>query len=320
LYIYLQKIKIKMRFSEKSFFNRILLLLLVLAGSSVATTVFYIFFIFIKSLSGQESFDSISLAAATNPDIIRILQAISSVFFFILPPFIMTYIYKENPENYLSLKKPSFKNTTLGAISLIVAIPIINLLVVWNESMHLPSFMSEIEIWMRNSEDNASRITKLLLSGTSLSDLALNFVIIAIMAGVGEELFFRGLLQSLISGLLNKENRFVIHISIWIVAFLFSAIHLQFYGFIPRMLMGAWFGYLLLWSGSIWVPIIAHATNNGLSTIFSYLENKGTVNFETDAIGTGETFWLSILSALLLTGIMLIFKKGDNPDSSVQKP
>jgi uncharacterized protein len=251
---------------------------------------------------------------------IRVLQALTTIFFFIIPPFFLSYIYKEKNSNYLSLKKPSLKHAGLGIISLLVAVPLINLLVAWNESMHLPAFLSEVELWMRNAEDNASRITDLLLSGTTYIDLVSNLFIIAILAGIGEELFFRGLLQSLITGLLNKENRYVIHISIWIVAFLFSAIHLQFYGFIPRMLMGAWFGYLLLWSGSIWVPILAHATNNGLTTIFGFLENKGVVILETDIIGTGNTLWLSVLSVVLMTGIVLLFKKGGTPGSSVRKP
>lgn len=320
MYIYLQKIKNKMRFSVKSFFNRVLLLLLVLAGSSVASTIFYVFTIYLLSLTGHGSFDSISQRAAGHPDMIRVLQAFTTIFFFIIPPFFLTYVYKEKNSTYLSLKKPSLKHAGLGILSLIVAIPLINLLVAWNESMHLPAFLSEVELWMRNAEDSASRITELLLSGTTYLDLVSNLFIIAILAGIGEELFFRGLLQSLITGLLNKENRYVIHISIWIVAFLFSAIHLQFYGFIPRMLMGAWFGYLLLWSGSIWVPIIAHATNNGLTAIFGFLENKGIVILETDIIGTGNTLWLSILSVVLMTGIVLLFKKGDTPGSSVRKP
>lgn len=180
--------------------------------------------------------------------------------------------------------------------------------------------MSEIEIWMRSSEEAAAKLTEQLLSGTSWTDLVANLIIIALMAGFGEELFFRGLLQKLVSDHFYnhsdetkaKRQKWTKHATIWIIAFIFSAIHFQFYGFIPRLLLGAWFGYLLLWTGSIWIPIIAHTTNNALSTIFSFAETRKLLLFNPETPGTNDTEWFSLISLLLIICCAAMFKKIQN--------
>lgn len=180
--------------------------------------------------------------------------------------------------------------------------------------------MSEIEIWMRSSEAAAAKLTEQLLSGTSWTDLVANLIIIAVMAGFGEELFFRGLLQKLVSDFFNnqsddakaKRKKWTNHATIWIIAFIFSAIHFQFYGFFPRFLLGAWFGYLLLWTESIWIPIIAHTTNNALSTIFSFAEKREHLFFNPESPGTNDTEWFSIISLLLIICCAVMFRKNQN--------
>jgi len=229
----------------------------------------------------------------------------------------MTYLFRDNLQKYLSLNLPKPMQVVFAILSLVVAIPLINFLVNWNEGMHLPAFLNDIETWMRTSEDAAAKVTEKLLSGTAWIDLISNLVIIALMAGIGEELFFRGLLQRMFTDLI-KGNKDVVskkrlawskHAAIWVIAFIFSAIHLQFYGFIPRMLLGVWFGYLLLWTGSIWIPIIAHFTNNALSTIFSFAENRGLLSVNPDIIGVKETSWYCFISILLLACCVVFFKK-----------
>jgi membrane protease YdiL (CAAX protease family) len=108
----------------------------------------------------------------------------------------------------------------------------------------------------------------------------------------------------------GKKPAWTMHVTIWTVAVLFSAIHLQFFGFVPRLLLGAWFGYLLWWTGSIWVPVLAHFTNNALSTLATYSLNKGLLSENPDGIGLGETWWLCLISIFLLTGCAYSLKAG----------
>jgi len=304
-------------FSDKSFFSRLILLLFVLVAGIILSSAIYMFIIFVQSGFDMDQFPELSTQVLQNTGMMRVLQMISSLCYFILPPFVLTYFYKENTSEYLSIKLPQPMQVFVAILSLVFAVPLINLLVTWNEGLHLPAFLNDVETWMRASENAAAKVTEKLLSGTAWTDLAANLVIIALMAGIGEELFFRGLLQRMVSDLFNGKKEVVSknrltwtnHATIWIIAFLFSAIHLQFYGFIPRLLLGAWFGYLLLWTGSIMVPIIAHFTNNALSTIFSFAENRGLLSVDPDIIGVNKTSWYSIISILLLACCIVLLKK-----------
>jgi len=239
---------------------------------------------------------------------LRVMQILQSIFVFIIPPFILANLFRENPNIFLHLRKPDVKTALIGMVSILFMIPLINVLVDWNAGLHLPAFLQEVETWMRASEDAAEKVTKLMLKGTAWYDLIINLFIVGVLAGVGEELLFRGLLQSLFAkeigqgSRLDKKPDWVMHATIWLVALLFSVIHMQFYGFFPRLLLGAWFGYLLWWSGSIWVPILAHFTNNSFSTIATFSENKGLISKDPDQLGLNETWWLCLISIFLLTG------------------
>lgn len=301
--------------SKQSFLYRTFILLVTLLGGILAT--FFLYYLLLLVQTGFQA-DLVSQRMATmnsDPGLMRLFQALQSVCIFIVPPFIVSRFLQTKPSDFLSLKRPPFPSILVGILSIPVMIPIINALVLWNQGLHLPVFMHDIEAWMRASEDSASAVTEQLLSGTRVQDLIINLVLVALMAGLGEELLFRGLLQRMVGEALTRKKTTAlpvsdkaVHLSIWLVAFLFSAIHLQFYGFFPRLLLGAWFGYLLWWTGSIWVPVCAHVMNNALSTLVVFGENKGLLNTDPDLWGTGETWWLCLVSALFLFGFGLWFR------------
>lgn len=252
---------------------------------------------------------------------LRLLQAVQSLCIFVIPPFLFCLMNEERPTHVLQFRKPSGEKIALAVLSLVVAIPLINALVAWNESMQLPSFLNGVEEWMRIAEKKATELTLKMMSGTAWYDLALSLLIVSVLAGFGEELLFRGLLQGTLVKLLSKKHKavdgtvptWIMHVSIWAVAFLFSTIHLQFFGFIPRLLLGAWFGYLLWWTGSIWVPILAHMTNNALATFFLFAETNGWVSESPDNLGTADTSWMSLLSFLLLSACAVLLRRKSKP-------
>ena len=139
----------------------------------------------------------------------------------------------------------------------------------------------------------------------SIPDVLFNIFMIALLPALGEELLFRGIVQKIFTQW--SKN---VHLGVWISAVLFSAMHVQFYGFIPRMMLGALLGYLLVWSGSLWLPIMAHFVNNASAVIFTYLFDKQMMTVNPDKIGT-ESDYTSVLISVLLTGVLLwlIYKK-----------
>lgn len=268
------------------------------------------------SFDAQTAFSHIdTLLQSTG--MLRLVQGIQSVCMFVFPPFLFCLINGESPVKTFQFRKPSAEQLVLALFSLVVAIPLINALVVWNEGMQLPAFLHGMEEWMRSAEKKAEELTLRMLSGTAWHDLAFSLLIVAVLAGFGEELLFRGLLQGTLVKLLGRKHKpvdgstppWVMHVSIWAVAFLFSAIHLQFFGFFPRLLLGAWFGYLLWWTGSIWVPIVAHMTNNALSALFLFSENNRWITDSPDQLGTDKTWWMSLLSVMLLAACAVLLKR-----------
>lgn len=240
-------------------------------------------------------------APMSNPSFLLLMQGLQTLLVFILPPFLLSYWYGEKNSRFLKLVKAKPVDVLLAMFSILAAVPLVNFLVSWNQDIQFPSFLEGVEKWMRAAEDNAQRVTELMLQGESWSDLLWQLLVVAVMAGFGEELLFRGTLQSIIS----SKGR--IQLAIWITAFVFSLIHMQFYGFIPRLLLGAWFGYLLLWSGSIWVPVAAHFANNAISVVFHYAEKNNYLTSDPELLGVGENTWQLIPSILLLTACGLFF-------------
>jgi uncharacterized protein len=194
-------------------------------------------------------------------------------------------------------------------ISLIFAVqlcltPIMGLIGTLNQNMKFPASLRNLEIAFKAMEDTMAEITKFLTTFNSPFEFLAAFLVIAVIAGLGEELLFRGLIQRKIMLGLNNH-----HAAIWIAAIIFSAIHFQFYGFFPRLILGALFGYIYYWTGNIWAPIIAHIFNNGLAVTMLYLVHLKKISPEIekmDNFSMPVTIGFSIVSAGLL---YLVFSK-----------
>ena len=192
---------------------------------------------------------------------------------FILPAVVTMAIIYRRPFHVMGLDRaPSWLAITIVIVFYVISLPAMNWLVEMNKAMSLPSWMAGIEQAMRTAEDNAAEVTQEMLNINSVGQLILCVLVVGVMAGLSEEMLFRGAMLRTM-----QDSRLGKHAVVWITAILFSAFHLQFYGFVPRMLLGVWLGYLFVWTGSLWVPIIAHTLNNSTVVLMSYLSNKGVI-------------------------------------------
>jgi membrane protease YdiL (CAAX protease family) len=254
--------------------------------------------IFGVNLSGIETM----LQDLTNPKSIAILkffQTVQSLGIFIIPPFLVAWFLHGNPAEYLQYrKKPEFQGILLVIAIIFVSNPLINWLNEINSKLTLPQWMSAVEIWMQNSESQAAKITEAFLSTESVYTLLMNIMMIGVLPAVGEELLFRGIVQKLFKRIYGNP-----HAAIWISAALFSALHLQFFGFLPRLVLGAMFGYMLEWSGTLWLPVIAHFVNNTTAIIAYFLTHKGIIGNEMEKTGTlaDGSFYMAVISMIFLT-------------------
>lgn len=230
------------------------------------------------------------------PDMMRMLQLVSAIGTFLFPALATAWLCSHNLKEYLCIgKMPDGKILMLTLISMFLLSPSISLTGLLNKQMELPTFMGPIEDWMRAQETTAEHLTELLLSGNDPFTLVMNLIVIAIAAGITEEFLFRGALQRILSQWTPNY-----HITIWGAAFLFSAFHMQFFGFLPRLLLGAYFGYLLYWGKNIWIPVFAHFTNNAFAVI-SMSDNQLKENeFITGDISKTHLLPYSLLAILTL--------------------
>lgn len=170
----------------------------------------------------------------------------------------------------------------------------------WNAHVEFPESMRAFGDWARQREDQLSELTKSLTQFQSTGHFLIGLLVIAVLPAIGEELCFRGLIQN---ELFRAGKN--IHLAIWASAILFSAIHMQFFGFVPRMLLGAFFGYLYYWSGNLTIPIVAHFLHNGLTLTSLYLYQQGTIEMNPDTEESAP--WPLVGTAAVITFTLLYF-------------
>lgn len=231
------------------------------------------------------------------------LQLLQSVATFLLPALAGAYLWSNTPMQWLHLNsKPSWQEASAAVVIMLLAIPGINLLSAWNQQMVLPEWMSGIEQWMRMQEDAAAQLTEQFLRVDTVGGLLVNIGLMALLPAVGEELTFRGVVQ----GMFTRNK----HVAIWATAAIFSFVHMQFYGFLPRMLLGAMFGYMLWWTGSLWVPMLMHFVNNCAAVVVAYLAynhlEEGRAEM-LDTIGTEDTILLGVFSICIVLIMMVMY-------------
>ena len=254
-------------YSQPPFFQLIVSFMIVFI---IGTLLFYLF-AFAGSLIFGTDIDKMLLLPSLDAGIrenliIRFLQSSQQIALFIIPSLIIIYLLKREGEAFLGMDKFPKILTVLLVIALsLLIIPVTSYTGMLNSKLNLPGWLSGLEEWMRAKEDRASNLTQLLITSSNFVTLAVNLVILAIIPAFGEEMLFRGILQQLLCRIFRSG-----HLGIWITAIVFSTIHFQFFGFIPRLILGLSFGYLFYWTRNLWVPVLAHFINNAVPVILSY--------------------------------------------------
>lgn len=292
----------KAPFKNQPYFLQFLILLLVIFSSSL--------FILLAGILagvpffGKDILDNIN--EMSNPDnpaaipLLKYLQIISQVGMFILPPLIFAWMVSYKPFDYLGFsRKPLWYSILASGIIIIASLPVIDVMIRWNEMLHLPEWLRGVENWIKKSETDAGKLTDAFLKTASPGGFMVNLLMIGVLPAIGEEFLFRGALLKLL-----KNWTHSCHWAIIISAIVFSAFHLQFYGFLPRMMLGILFGYLLFWSGSLWIPVFAHFINNAYAVVTAYYVNTGSGDTLANP-QISSSVWLVVLSLLLLTGLLL---------------
>lgn len=227
----------------------------------------------------------------------KYLLIVQDISLLVIPSIIILKLLKPESEAKLTgFRIPQAKEIFLVVILAFCLFPITSFTGQINSAMHLPDWLSGVEQWMIRQEDKSDNLIESLIAAKTFPVMILNLFLIAVLPAVGEELIFRGVFQKIFYNLLRSG-----HLAIWFSAILFSALHFQFFGFIPRLILGLVFGYLFFWSGSLWMPVIAHFVNNAFPVLLSYIQDNGHLKTQNEF-----PLWQQAVTMLLSVAITLV--------------
>ncbi|MCK5135622.1 MAG: CPBP family intramembrane metalloprotease [Bacteroidales bacterium] len=282
--------------AEKFLFTVVILFILGLVFQFLgAFLAAWIYGFGISEILSLGTFDDPKYIAAS-----KLIQILGSIGTFIVPAFLFSYLFAGDIFSYFQFRNPVGAIPILLTLAMMISvIPFINYMAEINMRMEFP--IKAIDRLFRTLETEAEQIMRAFTATRSLGGLLINLVMIGVIAAVGEELIFRGLLQRLLYELVKN-----VHVAIILTALLFSAFHFQFFSFLPRFVLGIILGYLMFMGRSIWYPIIAHFVNNAMGVIYYYFNSRGSVNDMLEEIGTSSMMPMTALISLLVFAFFFV--------------
>ena len=259
----------------------------------------FLIILFVSGLIGV-AISAIFMAAGDTG--MKIAQGLSSIFMFVVPPIVYYYVTRMKHQMYdLGFRKPAnpWWLLLIGVVLMFISLPVTNQLTRWNEAMSFGGVFEKLEEYLKMLEETAAATTEKMLNVDTIGGLLLNLLVIALIPAVGEELTFRGVLQQ---GLMRRVKS--PHVAILLSAAIFSFIHFQFYGFLPRMFLGILLGYMFYITGSLWTSIAMHFVNNGTAVVLYYLNNKGIIDIDPEHFGEMQYSWLITISFVVTAALI----------------
>jgi membrane protease YdiL (CAAX protease family) len=285
------------------FIQLLFLVLITLISALGITLLSMIAGMIIYGVEVTDFMQMLNVSDPANVPVLKFLQIWQSLSMFVIPPIVFGWFAIRNPWLYLNINKSPERKLALTVLALAVLIlPVLNLLSVLNQAMQLPGFLAGIEEWMKRTEAQAGDLTEAFLTVNTFPGYLVNVLMVVLIPAFGEEFFFRGALQKIFVKWFRNP-----HLAIILVAIVFSATHMQFYGFLPRFVLGLLFGYLFWWSGNIWYPILAHGINNFLPVTLTYFFRNQFDPAELDKVGTGPEAWIWAIPALALSITAIVY-------------
>ncbi len=240
---------------------------------------------------------------------VRFAQIFMTAGAFLVPGLVFSYM-KRGDLSYVGMKLPLILAGILlaGAIA-VISFPFLAFTKQINDLLVLPEALAGLEAMMKASEKQAEELVKSMLRMDNIGELMLTLVTTAVMPALAEEVLFRGAIQKMLHEWTKRP-----HLAIWLTGALFSFIHFQFYGFLPRWFIGILLGYLFYWSGNLWYPIIGHFVNNGAQVLAAYMYDAELLQTDIETVEQVPfpAVVVSVIGFVLLAS--MFYKQFKGPD------
>ncbi len=288
------------RWSELGGFTKLLVLLLIVLISAVVFSV-------VSLVAALPFLDGFSLlnpeAGGMSTGTIKYFQIVQSFSVFIIPGLLAGYFFWGHPTRGIGFTPAHARLLWLSILIIVACQPVAGYLGFFNSEMQLPGFLEGLERWMQQAEESAHSLIFQFLDTGDPWQISINILMIAVLPALGEEMLFRGSLQPIAAQWLRNK-----HAAVWFTAFLFSAIHLQFFTFLPRLFLGVLLGYLMVWGKSLWYPVMGHFTNNLMAlVVFYYYRHAHPEINPLEPSPEGLSLWWLIPGAIAFVALLVTF-------------
>ena len=235
-----------------------------------------------------------------NANAMKVLQLVSTALMFFLPAFLFGLIAYKKPFSYLGFNiKISLKQVMMVVLIACMALFVGSAMGDLNERIPIPKHWQQK---FKQAEDEYSEQVFAIAKMSNAKDYLLAVIIIALIPAIVEETFFRGMMQRFFSDWFRNP-----WLAIIVTSIIFSAIHMSYYGFLARAMLGIVLGLIYYYGKSIWLNILAHFLNNAVAVTMLYSYSlKGKLT--KDALEDHFPIWLCLISIFLLGAFLLKFK------------
>jgi membrane protease YdiL (CAAX protease family) len=276
-------------------------LLLSLFFTVLTGTVFFWIFLFCGSLIFGEDISAMLQipdqgAGQREINILRFVQVSQQAGLFLVPAVLLAILLKKKGESFVMMNRaPEISSIVLVSALVVLIIPVTAWTGLVNSKLDFPDWLPGIETLIREKEEKATAITGFLIGSKDSGGLFTNIFVLAVLPAFAEELLFRGIFQQLFIKLFRSS-----HAGIWITAIVFSAVHFQFFGFLPRLLLGLVFGYIFFWTGNLWPAVIMHFLNNSIPVVLTFFSAVITKPVKGEAEEVIFPFMQLILAGIIM--------------------
>jgi uncharacterized protein len=266
----------------------------------------YLSLLFLLQVFSSSNADFSTLTGDKNINLLKWLQLLASVFTFVFPVFVLALVIRQERLKFFNLHRHiNYIQATNVVILFVVTLPLVSVSAILNQYILDLPFLADFKLANLAKEKALNDLIQSFFADKSIGGFITNLIVVALSAAVTEEIFFRGALQRLF-----HENIKSIHITVWLTAIIFSAFHMQFSGFIPRTILGALLGYVYIYTGNLWLPIIGHFINNGLAVVGNHFNIEQLNDVDKNVKPNNMLYIISIVSIGII--IFLLVKIRNN--------
>ncbi|MEO5650130.1 MAG: type II CAAX endopeptidase family protein [Ginsengibacter sp.] len=232
---------------------------------------------------------------------IMAMQGVSTLFMFFLPVYFFALICYRNPSQFIGFKMPFNRRQFLWMIGiLVITFPLSGALAELTKILPIPK---NWETKFKAMEASRAAQEAALININTFSKYIISLIVIGILPGIFEEVCFRGGLQNILTRWFKGPWA-----AILLTAFLFSIIHLSFYGFFVRFALGIILGLIFYYSGSLWLAIIFHFFYNGLQVTALYLTSSSGKDPSKD-IEVNFPLWAGVIALAVIVYAFIKFRE-----------